>query len=113
MIPDHPLGASPYELLEAAARGRIGVDHRFLHSIIDSGPVPKEIAAEVLRFARSPQDEYPINVDPLLTDLFRYFGTEEALDFYIDAIRHAPEDVDDSLIQALLPRSLKKPPRRF
>ena len=103
MTPDHPPGASPYELLEAAARGRIGLVRRFLHSIVDSRPAPKEIAAEVLRFARSPQDKYPINVDPLLTDLFRHFGTEEALDFYIDAIRHAPEDVDDSLIQALLP----------
>jgi len=99
---DQGPGASPYELLEAAARGLIGVDRRFLHLIVDAGP-RKEIAAEVLRFARSPQDEYPINVDPLLTDLFRYLETEEALDFYIDAIRRAPEDVDDSLIQALLP----------
>ena len=95
-------GASPYELLEAAARGRIGVDRRFLHSVVDHG-APKEIAAEILRFSRSPQDEFPINVDPLLTDLFRHFGTEEALEFYVDAIRRAPEDVDDSLIQALLP----------
>ena len=93
---------SPFELLEAAAAGRIGVDRRFLHSLLDSGS-PKEVAAEVLRFARSPQDQYPINVDPLLTDLFRHFGTEEALEFYIDAIRRAPEDVDDSVIQALLP----------
>jgi hypothetical protein len=96
-------GASPYELLEAAARGRIGVDRRFLHALVDNSAAANDVAAEVLRFARSPQDEYPINVDPLLTDLFRYFGTEAALDFYIDAIRRAPEDVDDSLIQALLP----------
>ena len=95
-------GASPYELLEAAARGRIGVDRRFLHSIVDRG-APTETAAEILRFSRSPQDPFPINVDPLLTDLFRHFGTEEALEFYVDAIRRAPEDVDDSLIQALLP----------
>jgi hypothetical protein len=95
-------GASPYELLEAAARGRIGVDRRFLHSIVDTG-APKQTAAEILRFSRAPQDQFPINVDPLLTDLFRHFGTEEALEFYVDAIRRAPEDVDDSLIQALLP----------
>jgi len=99
---DPGLGASPYELLEAAARGLIGVDRRFLHALVDRGAAD-ETPAEVLRFARSPQDEYPINVDPLLTDLFRYFGTEAALDFYIDVIRRAPEDVDDSLIQALLP----------
>ena len=102
MSADPGPGASPYELLEAAARGRIGVDRRFLHSIVDSG-APKEIAAEILRFSRAPQDQFPINVDPLLTDLFRHFGSEEALEFYVDAIRRAPEDVDDSLIQALLP----------
>ena len=79
MTADPGPGARPYELLEAVARGRIGVDRRFLHSIVDAGPA-NEIAAEVLRFARSPQDDYPIIVDPLLTDLFRYFGTEEALE---------------------------------
>src|SRR6185437_8948188 len=31
------------------------------------------------------------------------FGTEEALDFYIDAIRRSPEEVPDELIQAILP----------
>ena len=103
MAADPGPGASPYELLEAAARGRIGVDRRFLHALVDNSAAANDVAVEVLRFARSPQDEYPINVDPLLTDLFRYFGTEAALDFYIDAIRRAPEDVDDSLIQALLP----------
>lgn len=102
MSEDSRPGAGPFELLEAAARGRIGVDRRFLHSIVNHGAA-NDVAAEVLRFARSPQDEYPINLDPLLTDLFRHFGTDEALDFYVDAIRRAPEDVDDSLIQALLP----------
>ncbi len=102
MAQDQAPGSCPFELLEAAASGRTGVDRRFLHSLLDTGS-PKEVAAEVLRFARSPQDQYPINVDPLLTDLFRHFGTDEALEFYIDAIRRAPEDVDDSLIQALLP----------
>jgi len=91
-----------FELLEAVARGRAGADRRLLRSILDQGD---SAATEVLRFARAPQDEYPINVDPLLTDLFRHFGTPEALEFYIDTIRRAPEDVDDSLIQALLPFS--------
>jgi hypothetical protein len=93
-----------FELLEAAARGRIGVDRRFLRSILDAGDAA---ATDVLRFSRSPQDENPINLDPLLIDLFRHFGTPEALEFYIDTNRRAPEDVDDSLIQALLPFSAK------
>jgi hypothetical protein len=90
--------ASVEELLEAAARGRVGVDRRFVQVILDSGD-----AAGVLRFTRAPRENDRIGLEPLLIDLFRYFQTPEALEFYIDAIRRAPEEVDDSLIQALLP----------
>jgi hypothetical protein len=91
--------STAFELLDAAARGRTGVDRRFLNGILQQPGA----AADILRFSRTPQDEYPINVDPLLVDLFRHYQTPEALDFYMDSIRRAPEDVDDSLIQALLP----------
>ena len=97
--------SNAFELLEAAASGRIGVDRRFLRTVLEQPGA----ASDILRFSRTPQDEYPINVDPLLTDLFRHHQTQtqtlEALEFYIDSIRRAPEDVDDGLIQALLPFS--------
>jgi hypothetical protein len=92
------------ELLEAAARGRVGVDRRFVHAIVDQG---SDATGGVLRFARAPRENDRIELDPLLVDLFRHFETPEALEFYMDAIRRAPEDVDDSLIQALLPFGAK------
>jgi hypothetical protein len=92
-------GASAGALLEAAAMGRIGVDRRLIRSILES-PAP---AAEVLGFTRAPHTGHRIDLDPLLVDLFRYFRSPEALEFYLDAIRHHPEDVDDELIEALLP----------
>ena len=95
-------GASAEELLQAAGRGRVGVDRRFVQAILDSGD-----AAGVLRFARAPRENDRIELEPLLIDLFRYFQTPEALEFYVDAIRRAPEEVDDSLIQALLPFGAK------
>ena len=91
---------SVFELLESAARGQVGVDRRFVQSILDHG---ENAAAEALRFARSPQNTYKIDLDPLLVDLFLHFQSPEALDFYMDVIRRNPDDVDDSLIQALLP----------
>jgi hypothetical protein len=97
-------GATAEELLEAAARGRVGVDRRFVHAIVDQG---SEAAGGVLRFARDLRENDRIELDPLLIDLFRHFETPEALEFYMDAIRRAPEDVDDSLIQALLPFGAK------
>jgi hypothetical protein len=90
--------ASTEELLESAARGRIGVDRRLIQAILEQGD-----AAAILRFARSPRDKHAIDLDPLLIDLFRYLQPPEALEFYIDAIRRAPEDVGDELIQAFLP----------
>lgn len=88
-----------FELLEAAARGQTGVDRRFLRSLLSS----PDASTEALRFARSPQDQYKIDIDPLLVDLFRHWQTPDALEFYVDAIRRSPDDVDESLIQALLP----------
>ena len=67
--------SSAFELLEAAARGRMGVDRRFLRNLLEQ----PDAASDILRFSRTPQDEYPINVDPLLTDLFRHYQTPEAI----------------------------------
>ena len=86
-------------MLQSAARGHIGVDRRLLRSILGQG---ESGATDVLRFARSPKDGHRIDLEPLLIDLLRHYGSRESLDFYIDAIRRSPEDVDDSLVQALL-----------
>ena len=93
-----------FDLLEAAALGKTAVDRRFLQLILDEGD---SAPPEILRFSRyhhSPEGAaHRLSVDPLLVDLFRHFETPEALEFYIDAIRANPEDVDDGLVQALLP----------
>jgi hypothetical protein len=88
------------ELLRAAARGWIGVDQRLVKSIVDRG---EAAMSGVLAFSREPRSEDRIHIDPLLIDLFRQFPQPESVDFFMDAIRREPEDVDDLLIQALLP----------
>ncbi len=88
------------DLLEAAAKGWIGVDKRLIHAILDRGETS---AAEVLAFSRAPRDQHRLEIDPLLVDLFRHYKSAEAMDYYLDALRRAPEDVDDSLVEALLP----------
>jgi hypothetical protein len=80
------------------------VDKRLIQAILDHG---ESAAAEVLAFSRSPRDEHRLEIDPLLVDLFHYYKSPEALDYYIDALRRAPEDVNDSLIEALLPFEAK------
>jgi len=88
------------DLLRAAARGRAGVDRGFVQSILDHGP---EAAADVLAFSRASHDDEPILLDELMVDLFRHWGSPEALEYYLDLIRRNPESVDDALVEALLP----------
>jgi hypothetical protein len=88
------------ELLQAASQGFIGIDRRFVRSIMDRG---ESAASDILAFSREPLDRHRINLEPLLVDLFRHYGNPEALDFFIDAARRSPDEIDDELIQALLP----------
>jgi hypothetical protein len=91
--------ASVGELLRKAASGHLGVDQRLIQSILDQPDAP----AEVLAFSREPREEHRLDLDPLLIDLFRYWKSDAALEFYIDAVRRQPEEIGDDLIQAFLP----------
>ena len=54
-------------------------------------------------FARTSHDGDRIDLDPLLVDLFHHWGTPEALDYLIEVVRRTHEDVNDELVQTLLP----------
>jgi hypothetical protein len=92
--------ASAAELLREASQGRLGVDRRLVQSILDGGA---EATQEVLAFARASHEGDRIDLDPLLVDLFHHWGTPDALDFLIDVVRRTHEDVNDELVQTLLP----------
>ena len=91
--------ASVVELLRQAASGHLGVDRRLIQSILDQQDAP----AEVLAFSREPREGHRLDLDPLIIDLFRYWKSDAALDFYIDAVRRQPEEIGDDLVQAFLP----------
>ncbi|MEO5924007.1 MAG: SEC-C domain-containing protein [Bryobacteraceae bacterium] len=88
------------ELLDAAASGFIGVDRRIVQSLLDRGP---SAAADVIAFAKEENEAHRIDIDQVVVDLLRHWNAPGALDVYINIIRRNPEDVDDELIQALLP----------
>ena len=94
------MGAGAGELLREASQGRLGVDKRLIQSILDNGA---EAVSETLEFARASHDQDRIDLDPLLVDLFHHWGTPDALDFLIDVVRRTHEDVNDELVQTLLP----------
>jgi hypothetical protein len=97
--PNKLLEASPAEVLEAVAAGHLGLDHRFLHSIVDR---PAEAVPAALQFAERNRSHDAVDLAPELIALFRHWKTSEALPFYTRYIREAPEDIPDELIEAIV-----------
>jgi hypothetical protein len=89
-----------YELLQETARGRIGLDHRLLHALLDE---PQKSLPDIVRFALQDHEDDPISLEEELLDIFRYLQAPEAIPFYIEYIRQDPTLVPDALVEALYP----------
>ncbi|MBV9671051.1 MAG: hypothetical protein JOZ43_08860 [Acidobacteriales bacterium] len=97
--PDKLADVSPAGVLDAASRGHLGLDHRFLHALIDR---PAEALPATLEFAKRDRDNDTIDLAPELIALFRHWNTAEAVPFLIAYIREDPEDVPDEAVEALV-----------
>jgi hypothetical protein len=97
--PNRLLEAPPAEVLEAAAAAHLGLDHRFLHSLVDR---PAEALPAALQFAKRDRSHDAVDLAPELIALFRYWKTPEAVPFYIGYIREAPEDIPDEVVEGLV-----------
>lgn len=97
--PDKLKDADPAEMLAEAAQARLGLDHRFLHALIDR---PSESLPAVVTFAARPErdnDKVDLSLD--LIALFRYWRAPEGVPFLINFIKEDPEDVPDDVVYAL------------
>lgn len=91
--------ASPAEVLEAAAGGRLGLDQRFLRALVDR---PQESLPAILAFAERDRSQDAVDLAPELIALFRYWKAPEAVPFLIRYIKQAPEDIPDEVIETLV-----------
>src|SRR5258708_14872874 len=87
------------QLPEAASKGYLGVDHGFLHAIIDQ---PEKSIPDLVRFAAEDHDQDPVLLDDQLLDIFRTIGTPEAVPFYMKLVREDPAGIDDDLVEAIV-----------
>ncbi len=87
------------ELLRAAASGRIGLDQRLIHNILDRGA--DAICADLVRFSEIASEE-PLDLRVDLIELFRRVKTTEAIPFYLSIIREYGDDYPDELIEAVV-----------
>ena len=97
--PDKLNTVSPAEILDAAARGHLGLDHRFLHGLLDR---PEESFPAVRAFSTRDRSDDTVDLAPELIAIFRTWNTTDAIPFLIDLIRQDPEEVPDEAMEALV-----------
>lgn len=95
--PSRYADASTRELLEAAARGLIGLDCRLVHALVDD---PAKSLPELLRFAMEKREDDRVLLEEDLVSIFRHLKTPGALPFFIDLVRREPYDIPDDLVEA-------------
>ncbi len=95
------LGTIPvYDLLQAAARGHVGIDQRFIHAILARG---ESAIPDLLRFGLEDHSDDRVDLEEELIAIFRSLNSDESLPFYIECIRREPQDIPDDLVQGILP----------
>jgi HEAT repeat protein len=97
--PDKLTDASPAEVLEAAARGHLGVDHRFLHALLHR---QEQALPAVIEFSKRDRSVDAVDLAPEIIAIFRHLQSPEALPFLIDYIKEDPADIPDEVIEALV-----------
>ncbi len=105
--PDRLAESSSYEILAAAARGHLGLDHRFLHAILDR---PAESLPAVVRFSERDRETDAVDLAPELIAFFRLWKAPEAIPFLVRYIKEDPQNVPDEVVETLVelgPRSLE------
>lgn len=97
LSPEQYTSVSPYELLIAAARGVVGVDHRLLRAIVDR---PEEAIRDLLRFHAEPREIDRINIDEDLYAIARHLADPRLLPFLIEHLRREREEPPEDLAGA-------------
>jgi HEAT repeat protein len=100
LTPDKFAEASVYDLLTAASKGLAGMDHRWVHAILDRG---EAAIPDLVKFAAEDHTLDALNIDDQLLLLFGVLKTPEAVPFVIRYLRDNPGDVPDWFVDALMP----------
>src|SRR5580658_2038586 len=89
----------PYKILQAAALGYIGVDHRFLHAIVDR---PETSIPALVQFAAEDRESDGVDFDEVLVDLFHHLRTPAAIPYLVALARRSPLEIPDDVVETLV-----------
>jgi HEAT repeat protein len=97
--PDRYAQASTPELLNAAARGQVGIDQRWLRALIDRG---EQVLDDFAAFIQADREQDGVAIADALIDIARHFRTPRALPFLVECLRRLDGEVTDSLIESFM-----------
>ena len=97
--PDKLNEVSPAEVLEEAARGHLGLDHRFLRALVDR---PEAALPAVIAFSKRDRGKDTVDLAPELLALLSHWNTADAIPFLISIVKEDPEQVPDEVMEALV-----------
>jgi uncharacterized protein YecA (UPF0149 family) len=97
LSPEEYAARTPRDLLEAAARGHVGIDQRWLRALVSR---PGETAAAIAGFASGNREEDREQLTGDLIALVRQLRRPEALPFLLAQAEKYPEDIDYELVAA-------------
>lgn len=86
------------ELLDAAARGHVPVDHRLLHAVLDN---PRRAVQGILEFTRRDWDQDRVDLAEDIILMARHLASPSLLPFLIERVQAEPADVADELVEAI------------
>jgi hypothetical protein len=90
---------TPAEILDAAAHGHLGLDHRFLRALLDR---PEDAQAAALAFSKGDRSHDVVDITPELIALFRHWRTPTSIPFLIDYIKEDPTELPDEVVETLV-----------
>ena len=95
MLSPNQYDATPVlELLKEAAQGRVGLDQRWVRSIVNRGAAA---VPDLIRYGLEADENAPVDLEDDVIAMLRHLNDPRALDFYIEVIRRHPEELSDDL----------------
>jgi hypothetical protein len=99
ITPGQYSSVSPYELLAAAADGRIGIDQRLMHALLDD---PSRALPDIVRFANEDRRSDREYVGEDLLAIFCLYPSADAIPFLLSEVSADPAEIPEPLTEALV-----------
>lgn len=90
--------APPAEILDELIHGRLDIDHRVLHALLDR---PKETIRALVALAEGDEWEASSDLEIDLAQLFHALGAPEGIPFLVKAVQLHLDDIPDEIVEAL------------